>query len=117
MPFSEWNLSALTGIGLDDHSIFLFHPLFGFVHGSAASVEAESREESVTGLTLQQSLHAREADSRTAMGSGAFPHAARTFLAQERDLDLDALFEFGLTRFLDGVAVLVTRTADSRAAR
>jgi DNA-binding transcriptional regulator YhcF (GntR family) len=108
LPFSEWNLAALSGIGLDDRDIFRIHlSLFGFVHGSAASLEAESREEATTGLTLHQWLYAREAEVRSSMGSGAFPNSARIFLSQDLTFDLDALFDFGLTRFLDGVAALV----------
>jgi DNA-binding transcriptional regulator YhcF (GntR family) len=107
--YSEWNLAALSGIGLDDATIFLVHlTLFGFVHGSAASLEAETREEAATGLTPHQWLVAREAETRAEMTSDAFPNSARIFLTGGVDLDLDALVEFGLQRFLDGVERLVS---------
>lgn len=114
MPYSEWTLAALSGIGLDDQTIFSVHlSLFGFVHGSAASLEAESREEASSGITLHQWLYAREAETRTLMTSGAFPNSARIFLTQDLSFDLDTLFEFGLTRFLDGVAALVSTAQDA----
>jgi DNA-binding transcriptional regulator YhcF (GntR family) len=108
LPYSEWNLAALSGIGLDDSTIFLVHlTLFGFVHGSAASLEAETREEAVSGLTPHQWLAGREAETRALMTSDVFPNAARIFLGSEIDLDLDLLVEFGLQRLLDGVERLL----------
>ena len=61
MPYSEWNLRVLGELGLDDGTVFLSHlSLFSYVHGSAASLEAESREEADTGLTGVQWLEQRE---------------------------------------------------------
>lgn len=112
MPYSEWNLRALTGTGLPDQDIFLLHlSLFGFVHGSAASLESESRAEAESGVTLDDWLVARAAQTRTLMTSGRFPHSARVFLGASIEFDLDALFEFGLTRYLDGVEVFVASAA------
>lgn len=114
LPYSEWNLAALSGIGLDDQTIFLLHlSLFGFVHGSAASLESESREEATSGVTLDQWLYAREAETRTLMTSGAFENSARIFLGQQLVFNLETLFEFGLARFLDGVQSLVNRAQDA----
>ncbi|HEY2220542.1 TetR/AcrR family transcriptional regulator C-terminal domain-containing protein [Actinomycetospora sp.] len=104
MPYSEWNLRALSELGLDDDVVFLLHlSLFSFVHGSAASLEAEGREEADTGLTGHQWLEQREEATRSVFGSGAFPVSARVFGAPDLTLDLDRLFEFGLARLLDGI--------------
>jgi DNA-binding transcriptional regulator YhcF (GntR family) len=114
LPYSEWSLAALSGIGLDDQTIFLLHlSLFGFVHGSAASLESENREEATSGVTLDQWLYAREAETRALMTSGAFENSARIFLGQQLAFDLDALFEFGLARLLDGVQTLVSKAQDA----
>ena len=110
MPYSEWNLRVLSGLGLDDHTVFLLHlSLFSFVHGSAASLEAEHREEADTGLTGTEWLEQREDATRSVIGSGAFPVSARIFGDPDLPFDLDALFEFGLARLLDGVERLVER--------
>ncbi|GAA2885113.1 TetR/AcrR family transcriptional regulator C-terminal domain-containing protein [Pseudonocardia halophobica] len=110
MPYSEWNLRALTGLGLDDPTIFRLHlALFGYVHGSAASLEAEAREEAETGLTLWQWIRARETENRALMESGAFPNAVRVFLRTDTGFDLDTIFETGLARMLDGIAALLPR--------
>jgi DNA-binding transcriptional regulator YhcF (GntR family) len=108
LPYSEWNLAALSETGLDDRTIFLLHlSLFGFVHGMAASLEAEAREEAASGVTPRQWLVAHETETRALMTTAAFPNAARVFLATELDLDLDRLVEFGLQRLLDGVERLL----------
>ena len=103
LPFSEWNLRVLGGLGFDDATTFHLHlSLFSFVHGSAASLEAEHREEADTGLTGSDWLRQREDATRSTLGSGAFPVSERVFGAPGLRLDLDALFEFGLARLLDG---------------
>ncbi|MDT7745249.1 MAG: hypothetical protein QOE59_4327, partial [Actinomycetota bacterium] len=104
LPFSEWNLRVLGELGFDDETTFHLHlSLFSFVHGSASSLEAEHREEADTGLTGHDWLRQREDAGRSALGSGAFPVSERVFGAPGLRLDLDALFEFGLARLLDGI--------------
>jgi DNA-binding transcriptional regulator YhcF (GntR family) len=108
MPYSEWNLRALTGLGLDDPTIFRLHlSLFGYVHGAAASLEAEAREEAETGVTLWEWMTVREEETRAVMESGAFPHSVRIFLQADIGFDLDTIFETGLASMLDGIAGLV----------
>jgi DNA-binding transcriptional regulator YhcF (GntR family) len=110
MPYSEWNLGVLSALGLDDHRVFHVHlTLFNFVHGSAASLEAEHREEADTGLTGQQWLEQREGATRSVIGSGPFPVSERIFGDPDLPFDLDDLFEFGLARLLDGIERLVER--------
>lgn len=112
LPYSEWNLAALSGTGLDDQTIFLVHlTLFSFVHGMAASLEVEAREEATSGVTLHEWLASQEAGTRALMTADAFPNSARVFLRSELHLDLDELLEFGLQRFLDGVERLLPRRA------
>ena len=113
LPYSEWNLAALSTTGLDDQTIFLLHlSLFGFVHGLAASLETEAREEAASGITLHQWLAAHESETRALMTADAFPNSARVFLDNELEFDLDQLLAFGLERFLDGVERLVDATAE-----
>ncbi|MCE3552607.1 TetR/AcrR family transcriptional regulator C-terminal domain-containing protein [Pseudonocardia sp. RS11V-5] len=113
MPYSEWNLRALTGLGLDDPTIFRLHlALFGYVHGAAASLESEAREEAETGVTLWQWIRARETENRAVMESGSFPNSVRVFLHAGPGFDLDTIFETGLARMLDGIAALTGRTGE-----
>jgi DNA-binding transcriptional regulator YhcF (GntR family) len=107
MPYSEWNLRALSDLGLDDQTVFSLHlTLFGFVHGSAASLETEAREEADSGLSGDEWLVARERQTRAVITADQYPVAARVFLRQDLVFDLDDLFEFGLARLLDGITVL-----------
>jgi DNA-binding transcriptional regulator YhcF (GntR family) len=108
LPYSEWMLAALSETGLDDQTILLVHlSLFGFVHGLAATLETEAREEAASGVTSNEWLAAHEAETRALMTTAAFPHSARVFLHAPIPLDLDQLLEFGLQRFLDGVERLL----------
>jgi DNA-binding transcriptional regulator YhcF (GntR family) len=108
MPYSEWNLRALTGLGLDDPTIFRLHlSLFSYVHGMASSLEAEAREEAETGVTLWEWMLVREQEARAVMETGAFPHSVRVFLQADTGFDLDTIFETGLRSLLDGVATRI----------
>lgn len=109
LEYSEWNLRALTGLGLDDPTVFRLHlALFGYVHGSAASLESESRAEADTGVTLGQWLQARESQTRSVLETGRFPHSVRVFLHADAGFDLDEIFETGLAAVLDGVQARIT---------
>lgn len=44
---------------------------------------------------------------RAFAGSGRFANFLRAAMAADMDVDLDSLFEFGLVRLLDGLAVLL----------
>jgi AcrR family transcriptional regulator len=113
MEYSEWQLRALSGLGLDDPTVFRLHlALFGYVHGSAASLENESRAEAESGVTLWQWMDSRESETRSVMESGRFPHSVRVFLQADTGFDLDDIFETGLARLLDGIQT--TLTADPR---
>lgn len=71
------------------------------------------REEADTGLTGNQWLEQREDATMSVIGSGPFPVSARIFGDPDLPFDLDALFEFGLARMLDGVERFVEREAPS----
>lgn len=115
MEYSEWNLRALTGLGLDDPTLFRMHlALFSFVHGSAGSLESESRAEADSGVTLWQWIEARESAARVVMESGRFPHSVRVFLHADTGFDLDEIFETGLAGMLDGFQARITPAAPPR---
>lgn len=115
MPYSEWILATLAGLGLDDHTTFRVHlTLFGYVHGAASSLEVESREEAESGLTPDEWLTERERQTRAVITDDQFPVSARIFLREDLVFDLEDLFMFGLARLLDGVAVLVARAEGDR---
>ncbi|MFD9335313.1 TetR/AcrR family transcriptional regulator C-terminal domain-containing protein [Streptomyces sp. NPDC060028] len=110
MVHAEWMLGALDGHGLDAVTMFDLHVLlYGYVQGIAVNLEQEAQTEAATGLTEDQwmDLHASSLDALVT--SGRFPVFARTVTALQEgyDLDLDALFEFGLRPLLDGIARII----------
>ncbi|MFI9274343.1 TetR/AcrR family transcriptional regulator C-terminal domain-containing protein [Kitasatospora sp. NPDC052896] len=107
VPFTEWTLAALDGQGLDLPTVFTAHlTLFNYVRGTAVNVELEAEAEALSGLDNEQWLDAQEPALQEILAPGRFPTFERLVTAGY-DLDLDELFEFGLQRLLDGMAVLL----------
>ncbi len=106
MPYVEWALRAVDGHGQDTTTMLHAHiTLFGYVRGTAVDIETEAQAEFDTGLSAEQWMDANEAGFSAVLDSGSFPVFARVS-SEEFAFDLDALFEFGLQRLLDGFAVL-----------
>jgi AcrR family transcriptional regulator len=104
LRYLEWALGALEGFDLGPSDQMHVHLLlFSFVRGLAMSLESEAEAEQDSGMTSDEWMEAQE-DQLAALATS---DAVRTFLwtAQNSnfDLDLDTLFEFGLTRILDGL--------------
>jgi DNA-binding transcriptional regulator YhcF (GntR family) len=107
MAHTEWALRALDGLGLDMAS--MLHTsitLTGYVQGAALYRMMESEAERETGLTREQWWASRDPALARILASGRFPMLSR--LAEYPDVqDLDAVFEFGLARVLDGLAAFL----------
>ncbi|WP_171171777.1 TetR/AcrR family transcriptional regulator, partial [Streptomyces sp. I05A-00742] len=107
LPFTEWVLGALDGRGLDATTVFSTHlALLNYIRGTAVNIEAEEEAEALTGMDSDAWMDTQEPAFRQILASGRFPTMER-LTAVPYDFDLDDLFEFGLRRFLDGVAVLL----------
>jgi AcrR family transcriptional regulator len=102
MAHTEWALRALDGLGLDIAT--MLHAsitLTGYVQGTALYGLLETEAERETGVSREQWWAARDPALAKLLASGRFPMLSR--LAPEPELqDLDAVFEFGLKRLLDG---------------
>jgi hypothetical protein len=81
--------------------------LFGHVRGVATGLESEQQAERDTGIDIEEWMRVNDARFGTVLQSGRFPHLAKLDNNADVDFDLSALFEFGLTRLLDGFAVLI----------
>ncbi|MFD8751803.1 TetR/AcrR family transcriptional regulator C-terminal domain-containing protein [Kitasatospora sp. NPDC059577] len=110
LDHAEWALSALDGHGLDAATMLDLHVLlYSYVQGIAVHLEREAQAEASTGLTEDQWMD-RQGPALTAIVTGErHPVFARTTgsLGDGYDLDLDALFAFGLKPLLDGVATMI----------
>ena len=103
MRHTEWALAALDNLGLSTEQAMHMHiTLFGFVRGLALSLEPEAQAEQDTGLTSEEWMSTQEKEFLAVVRGGEFPLMVRLF-TEDLDLDLDALFEFGLARLLDGL--------------
>jgi DNA-binding transcriptional regulator YhcF (GntR family) len=103
---AEWVMRALEDHGQSPTVVFHAHiTLFGYVRGTALSIEPEVEAVADTGLSADQWADANDQMFGPVIDSGAFPAFSRV-VASPFDFDLDAVFEFGLQRLLDGYAVL-----------
>ena len=106
LPFTEWMLTALDGHGLDLSTMFTAYlMLINYVRGTAVNLEAEAEAEAATGLDSEEWLES-QAQFWTSLPAAGYPLFQR-LISQEYDFSLDEIFEFGLQRLLDGLAVLI----------
>ena len=111
LPFAEWVLASLDGHGLDLQTCLTTHiTLFNHVRGTAINIETEAEAEALSGLDAEEWMGTQEPALRAVLAGGRFPTFERV-VADDYDFDLDALFEFGLQRILDGIGVLVGETS------
>ncbi|MEV7086754.1 TetR/AcrR family transcriptional regulator C-terminal domain-containing protein [Streptomyces sp. NPDC093085] len=104
LPYSEWMLTVLHARGLDLHSAFTAHlALLNYARGIAFNLETEREAEAESGLDSEEWMDHQEPALLEILGTGRFPALSR-LAATGYDFDLDALFEFGLQRLLDGLA-------------
>jgi AcrR family transcriptional regulator len=103
MSYSEWSLSALRDIGYAAQRMMYAHlTLFGHVRAVALSFQSEVRAQEDTGMTNDEWIDTQY-ELLAFVTSGHYP--SLSYVAEQGfDFDIDALFEYGLKRLLDGIA-------------
>jgi hypothetical protein len=110
MAHTEWNLAALDAAGVPlpvaMHATMM---LANHVRGTAINLEWEAGAEQDSGLDNVQWFTAQEERFARITATGRFPTFLRLAMLgpDAVDFELDTLFEFGLTRLLDGLTRLV----------
>ena len=105
LSYSEWVLGVLSRAGWDATTTFTTHlTVFTFVRGLAVNLEQEAEAEAASGVTDDEWMTGQESALEALVADGRHPHFTRVLSSMEFDLDLDALFEFGLSRLLAGIA-------------
>jgi AcrR family transcriptional regulator len=105
MVHTERSLAAIDGLGLDATVMLQTAvTLAGYVHGTALKLLSETNAHIETGITNDEWMRAQQENLAAVIRSGQFPTLARIAAGPDVDMGLDALFEFGLHRLLDGVA-------------
>jgi DNA-binding transcriptional regulator YhcF (GntR family) len=110
MAHTEWVLAALHGTGLPlPVAMQTAMMLANHARGTAVNLEWEAGAEQDSGVTNEQWFAAQMGRFGEIVAGGDYPMFV--LLAQEPDdavdFGLDALFEFGLARLLDGLAALI----------
>lgn len=115
MAHAEWALGAVDGLGLDMSTMLhVYVTAVGFVRGTAIELEAENEAEAETGLTSEEWIESQEAPMARVIQAGHFPMLSRVAEAKDLVFNLGTLFEFGMQRLLDGLAVLLETPARHR---
>jgi DNA-binding transcriptional regulator YhcF (GntR family) len=111
MVHTEWALRAVDGFGLDSTTrLYLVLTLFGHVKAAATGLDVEQQAERDTGLDIEAWVRDHDARFKPVIQSGRFPHLAQLDDNADVELDLTALFEFGLASLLDGFANVLGST-------
>ncbi|MEU6795453.1 TetR/AcrR family transcriptional regulator C-terminal domain-containing protein [Nonomuraea wenchangensis] len=108
MEHTEWTLRALDGLGLDMATrIREALTLHALVVSASLSMAQEAEAEQETGVTLDRWWRTQQERTGALLGTGRFPLLAA--IATETVSDVDALFEYGLARHLDGFAAMLEK--------
>jgi len=100
-------LGILEPIDLDSQTrLYAYLSLFTFVRGAASALEPEALAHQETGLTSDEWMASQQEAFAVAVAPDS-PLARLT--AEDLDMELDELFEFGLARLLDGLVDLTSR--------
>jgi DNA-binding transcriptional regulator YhcF (GntR family) len=108
LAHTEYVLTALDGRGLDTTAAFTLHVmLFSYVRGMAVNLESEAQAEAESGMDNDEWIRAHMDPLLSLTASGRFPMFERVAALEDFDLDLDALFELGLSCILDGLTARI----------
>ncbi len=107
LAHTEWVMRALDGLGLDPVTAVHVHAtVAAHVRGLAVNLEPEAEAAAHSGISGREWMDGPGARALASDTVGqAFPHLARV---PANSLDLGTLFEFGLQRILDGIAMLIS---------
>ncbi|MEV5592315.1 GntR family transcriptional regulator [Streptomyces sp. NPDC052496] len=107
MAVIEWTVGAVTWCD-PLTKLRLALTLLNHVRGTAASLEEDLEAEQHTGMDQEQWMASLEPEYERILKSGSFPMYAGINDADDAGtLQLDAMFEFGMTRLLDGYEVFI----------
>lgn len=103
LPLADFLLAALSELKLSHQDTFTAYlALLNYARGMAVTLYAEREQETLTGMDNEAWMQGQEDRLRAVMASGDYP-TFRRFASRPYDFDLDAIFEFGLARLLDGL--------------
>jgi DNA-binding transcriptional regulator YhcF (GntR family) len=112
MAYTEWVLGALRGTRLTPFEKIHTHlVLFAYVQGVAMADALEEQARQDSGISDGEWMERNEPYYDAISGGGAYPLLSGLGEDEDFELDLETLFEFGLRRTLDGIAVMIDETS------
>lgn len=103
LPLAEFLLAALSELGLSHQDTFTAYlALLNYARGIALTLYAELEQVLLTGMDNEAWMEGQEIQLRAVIATGDYPNFRR-LVSRPYDFDLDAIFEFGLARMLDGL--------------
>lgn len=113
--YTEWCLRALAPLGLTmETMMYISVIVFSHVKSLATDIAFEAEQRQDTGLTADEYMTTRSMDIAAMVSPEDLPLLASLVRSDDFDLDLDALFEFGLQRLLDGIESWLARDFNRR---
>jgi AcrR family transcriptional regulator len=113
---TDWALAAVDGLGLSVQKMsWIVMLVSGYVQGAALLLVNDANAQRRSGSTREEWWAARSSKVMELIQADAFPTLTRVVAENTAENDLNAWFEFGLTRLLDGIAVFIdTQTQAGR---
>ncbi len=105
--YAEWSLGTLRDLGLPLSQMMHIHlTLTGHTRGTALNLQAEMSARQDTGVSNDEWMETQRPVWQPLLSSGRFP-AMEYISGQAFDYDVDAIFEYGLQRLLDGIEAIL----------
>jgi DNA-binding transcriptional regulator YhcF (GntR family) len=106
MKHTERAMALLAELGLDvGDRLHMAVTLANYVRGLAVNLEPEAQAVQDTGMTNDEWMDTQVPLMTQIVSSGEYPMFVEMATADDVNLSLDSLFEFGLARLLDGLDV------------
>ncbi|MEO8561299.1 MAG: TetR/AcrR family transcriptional regulator C-terminal domain-containing protein [bacterium] len=112
LAYVNWVMRALDDTRLDGVARLRLHVLLhAFIQGMAVNLEAEAQAIADTGIGEEDYMQSQAAKYDAVAADGRYPYFAKMMreLPDTFALDIDELFERGLTSMLDGFAMEIKR--------
>ena len=105
---TDWALASVDGLGLTVQKMsWIVMLVSGYVQGAALLLVNDASAQRRSGSTREEWWAARTSKVMELMHADTFPTLTRVAAANTAENDLNAWFEFGLARLLDGIAVFI----------
>ncbi|MGW8763111.1 TetR/AcrR family transcriptional regulator C-terminal domain-containing protein [Streptomyces sp. NPDC055815] len=112
MRYTEWILRSLRGTPLSSTDKLHAHLLiFAYIQGLSMANDLEEQARQDTGISDGEWMEQNEPRFDAIQTAGQYPELAAVTSGGGFGLDLEALFEFGLRRTLDGIAAMIDETS------